>query len=59
MDTQEDQLRIIGGTSMQYYGYSGQVLLGETYHQTMEIGRIHTGGSAGGEIEVYGRRYWR
>jgi hypothetical protein len=56
---QEDQHMITGGLSMQYYGYSELELPGEIYRQTMEIGRIHTGDSVGGEIRGYGRRYLR
>jgi hypothetical protein len=55
----EDQPKTTEPSSMQYYGYSGQVLPGETYHLTMVIGRTHIGGSVDGEIEVYGRSYWR
>jgi hypothetical protein len=35
-DIQEDQPKTTEPSSMQYYGYSGQVLPGEIYHQTME-----------------------
>jgi hypothetical protein len=44
---------------MQYYGYSEQELHGETYHQTMETGRIRIEDSVDGEIVVCGKRYWR